>query len=500
VTGRRRLRKVTCPAGCCSFELPTGSIYSPEKADRVVRFFSRYLRHMKGRWAGQPFELEHWQEWKIIRPLFGTLERKTKLRWYREALIGLARKNGKSEIAAGIALYLLVADGEWGAEVYSLAGDKKQAGLVYKTAKEMVRASPFRSAVRTFQTVMEVPETGGLYRALSSDADLQHGLNPHGAIIDEYHVHKDSEQYEAMRTGTAARLQPLIVTITTAGASREGPLWDLYSKAVAGADPRLFLLWIGAPEGSDPLDRAVWKPANPASWVTEEFLAQQIAGTGETRSLPIPVFARLHLNMWYEGTGDSWVTREQVQALVGEPLIDPDRPVVVAVDAASKRDTTAVMLVQRDGEGRFHRRCWHFAADEDSGYFDYGILEDLIRELASTWEVQRVAFDPFQMVRTAQMLQQEGIPVETFPQNPTRMTPASQLLYDLIVEGRLVIDACPVCIQQMMNATVRETARGWMIDKLKSGPIDSTIALAMGVQLAEWEHALEGGPRVWVVG
>lgn len=494
---------VTCPDGCCSFKLPKGAIYSPARADRAVRFFAEYLRHMKGRWAGQPFILEHWQEWGIIRPLFGTLERKTRLRWYREALIGLARKNGKSELAAGIALYLLVADGEFGAEVYSLAGDKKQATLVYKAACDMAKASPFRTAVRPYRSVMEVPETASLYRALSSDADLQHGLNPHGAVVDEYHVHRDSEQYEAMRTGTAARLQPLIVTITTAGGVKKGPLWLLYSRAMSGLSPRLFVYWVGPREGDDLHDPANWRLWNPASWVTMDFLWEQ-HGTPESvaaeqPSLPFPVFARLHLNAWYEGTGEGWVTRDQLAGCVGIPVIDAERSVVLAVDAASKRDTTAVMAVQRDEDGLFHRRCWHFSADPESGFFDYGVLEDLVRELCSTFQVQRVAFDPYQMVRTSQILQGEGVPVETFPQSDTRMVPASQLLYDLIVEGRLVIDDCPICQEQILAAAVRETARGWRIDRLRSGPVDSAIALAMGVQLAEWEHALEGGPRVWSV-
>ena len=201
-------KKAVAPRLPQGFTLPKGSKFDEVKGERAVRFIESYLKHMKGRWAGQPFILEPWQR-GIIRAIFGTVELKTGLRWYREALIGLPRKNGKSELAAAVALYLLIADGEYGAEVYSLAGDKKQARLVYKTAGDMVKASPFRSAVRVYRSEMEVGETGGIYRALSAEADLQHGLNPHGAIIDEYHVHRDAEQYEAMRTGTAARLQPL---------------------------------------------------------------------------------------------------------------------------------------------------------------------------------------------------------------------------------------------------------------------------------------------------
>jgi phage terminase large subunit-like protein len=473
---------------------PKPVLHDPQ-GERVVRFFEKTLRHTKGRWGGQPFLLEPFQK-EILHALFGTVDQHGQ-RWYREALIGLSRKNGKSELAAGIALYMLLADGEYAPEVYSVAGDRKQASLVFNTAADMVNASPIlRSACRVFRggKVIEVRENNGIYRALSADADLQHGLNPSCAIIDEYHVHRNSEQYEAMRTGMAARENPLTVTISTAGAAKRGALWDLYSRGMSGDDPKMFTYWRGADDADDLEDRKVWRKANPASWVTMDFLADQ------HRSLPLPVFARLHLNAWFEGMDESWVTRDQIAACQGEPVLDDGEPVVIAVDAASRRDTTAVMAVQRHPDGKFHRRCWHFNSDEAMGYLDYGAIEALIRELASTFQVNRVAFDPFQMVRSAQMLASEGVPVETFPQNDSRMVPASQLLYDLIVEERLVMDDCPICAEQLLAAGVVETVRGWRLHKLKSaGPIDSAVALAMGVQLAEWEHGLSAGPRVLVV-
>jgi phage terminase large subunit-like protein len=329
---------------------------------------------------------------------------------------------------------------------------------------------------------------------MSADADLQHGLNPSCAIIDEYHVHRNAEQYEAMRTGMAARENPLTVTISTAGARREGALWNLYERAQAKDDPRLFSYWRGAPDGADIEDRKVWRAANPASWVSMDFLEDQY------RSLPLPVFARLHLNSWYEGGDEGWVSRDQLIACHGTPTFTDDRPTVVAVDAASRRDTTAVIAVQIDDEGRYQRLCWHFQADEQMGYLDYGAVEALIRELSSTYMVTRVAFDPFQMVRSAQMLLSEGVPVEMFPQNDTRMVPASQLAYELIVESQLVMDACPICEAQIAGAGVVETVRGWRLHKLRSkGPIDAAIALVMALQLAEWEKDLAQGPRVIVV-
>lgn len=475
-------------------KVPKGAKYDPAKGDRAVRFFEQYLRHMKGRWAGQAFTLEPWQADEIIRPLFGTIDPKTGLRWYREALVGLARKNGKSELAAGIALYMLVADGEYGAEVYSLAGDRKQASLVYKTAGDMVRSSLFRHAVKVYRSIMEVPETGSTYRALSADADLQHGLNPHCAIVDEYHVHRDAEQYEAMRTGTAARLQPLIVTITTAGAERRGPAWELYERGRSGEDPKMFFYWRGAPAGTDITDLKAFKEANPASWVSIDFLKDQ------RDSLPEPVFRRLHGNEWYEGAEHEWIPRESWEQLVGDTTFDEDLPVVIGIDAASRRDTTAVCAIQRQKDGKLRSRMWLYEVDPSMGYLDYGEVESLIRELASTYNVRRVAFDPFQFVRSAQMLDAEGLPVETFPQNDARMVPASQTLYDAIMQGTLVHDGDQRVTDQVLAAGVVETVRGWRLHKRKSGrSIDACIALAIACQLAEWEEQLGDGPRVFVI-
>jgi len=461
---------------------------------RVEAFFSKYLKHMKGRWAGQPFHLEPWQREHIIHPLFGTL-RPDGRRQYTEALIELPRKSGKSEIGAGIALYGLVADGEYGAEIYSVAGSKAQASIVFKTAADMVNASPLlRGACKVYRNVIEVPETGSIYRVLASDANLAHGYNPHMAIIDELHVHPNSELYEAMRTGTAARLQPLTLSITTAGAERKGIAWDTHQRALSGTDPNLFHYFQSAPEDAAIDDRKAWKAANPASWVTEEFLESQM------RSLPEPVFRRLHLNQWWEqGANSNWVPRENWEAGNEQPVFDLELPCVIGVDAASRRDTTAVCLLQRDKEGVHHAKFWVFESDRQMGYLDYSVVEDLIRDLCSTYWVARLAFDPFQMVRTQQILASEGLPAETFPQNDARMVPASQNLYDLVMGGRLRHGGVPEITEQVMAAGIRETARGWRLEKKKSSaPIDAVIALAIASQLAEFEADL-GAPTILVV-
>lgn len=490
-----RRRKV-CPCGCgeAPLQVPAGCRYDAGRADRAVRFFPTYLRHIKGRWAGRPFELEPWQEWHIVRPVFGVVERDTGLRFYREALIGLARKNGKSELAAGIALYLLIADGEFGAEVYSLAGSKKQAGIVYKTAKQMVTASPpLAAVVQTYRREMEVPESGSTYEVLSSDADLQHGLNPHGAVIDEYHVHANAEQYEAMTTGEGARLQPLIVTISTAGPEEEGPLWDLLERARAGTDDRLYLYWVGAGEEDDPHHPAVWRRCNPASWITDAYLERQ------HKRHPLQVFERLHLNRFPSREAGSWLPPGAWDGCDLDAIIDPSMPCIVAVDAAPKRDKTAVVLVQRDHEGIHNVRCWVFEADPNLGYLDFDLVEGLIRQLAQDFYVTRVVVDPYAMIRSMMTLAEEGLPVEDFPQNHSRMAPASMGLHQLIIDGLIAHGGDSELTEAVRNAAIRETSFGWRLDKARASKrIDPVIALAMGTWIAELEAMSGSTPTVIV--
>lgn len=478
-------------------------VFDKAVGERPVRFAERHLRHTKAEWRGQPLILERWQKDDILRPIFGTLHPQTRLRWYREALIGLPRKNAKSTLSSGIGLYMLLADGEPGAEVYSVAGDKKQAGLVFNDAKKMVQASPLlRAACKVYRDVIEVRETDSIYRVLSADADLQHGLNPHCAIVDEYHVHKNPEQYEALRTGMVARRQPLLVTITTAGAdSVKSPAYKLMQRGLEGNDPRMFTRWWAAPEGCKLTDRRALRLANPASWVTDEVLLDL------ARSLPEPVFRRLHLNQWVD-VDERWIDPDLWYACDDRPVIDPDLPCYVGVDAAPKKDTTAVVLVQRDDEGVHNVLTRVFRADRTMGYLDYEIVEEYLRELCLSFNVERIVVDPFTMIRSMMMLANEGLPVEDFPQGDTRMVPASQNLYDLITGGIAGGDGTPrlrhggdeELTDAVLNAGTYETSRGWRFHKLRSRrPIDACTALAMASYVCEQDATRNDGPRVLVV-
>ncbi|HEU0139607.1 MAG TPA: terminase large subunit [Bryobacteraceae bacterium] len=248
--------------------------FDAKQAGDAVRFFECYLKHTKGRFAGTPFLLPPWQA-KIIRDIFGTLG-PDGFRQYRTAYVEIPRKNGKSEIAAGIALKLLLADGEPGAEIYSAAADKNQAGIVFRVAASMVRKSPaLRKRCRIIDSskTIVVPKTESIYRVLSADGPRQHGLNPSGIIFDEVHTQTelgDGSLWEALTTGSDTRRQPLMFAITTAGIPGESPLWEQLNKEAKAvlhdqtADPHFYAVLYAAGEEDDWTSEATWRKANPA--------------------------------------------------------------------------------------------------------------------------------------------------------------------------------------------------------------------------------------------
>jgi len=210
---------------------------------------------------GQPLQLQLFQLDYILRPIFNTLDARG-LRQFNQALIGLCKKNGKSTLASLIALYMLLADGEPYPEVYGAAGSRDQARIIFNQTVRAIQRSPLLKAeVNIYKDAIERKDGTGIYKVLSADAELQHGLNPHCVIFDEMWNQPNYALYEALTTSPARR-QPLTFIVTYAGFKPWAGelLWDLYEKGMAGVDPRFYFFWTGE---------------NLASWVTTEYLDQQ---------------------------------------------------------------------------------------------------------------------------------------------------------------------------------------------------------------------------------
>jgi phage terminase large subunit-like protein len=282
--------------------IPRGS---PAPQEDPIAFINR-LTHTKGAFANQTFKLRSWQV-QILRRLFKT--RRDGLRQYRQCLLMLPRKNGKTELAAAIALYGLLADGEAGAEVYSAAADRDQAGLVFGVAAQMVRNDPQLDAacyIVESQKRIVHRASGSFYRAISAEAYSKHGFNASMVIYDELHAAPDRRLYDVLSTSMGGRQQPVFMVISTAGYDRHSILYELYAHAKAvlenpAIDPTFLPIIFEAPPDANWRSEKVWRKANPALGDFRSLEEMQILAA---RAVAIPaqenVFRQLYLNQWTE--------------------------------------------------------------------------------------------------------------------------------------------------------------------------------------------------------
>lgn len=505
--------------------------FDAKKADNAVEFFRRYLRHTKGKYAGSPFLLEGWQADEIIRPLFGTVK-DDGTRQYRLAYVEIPRKNGKSEMAAGVALKLLTADGESGAEVYSAASDREQASLVYDVAAQMVRQHPAmrgRCKITDSRKNIAVPKTGSKYRVVSADGGRQHGLNPSGVIFDEVHTQRKRALWDAMTMGSDTRVQPLIFAISTAGVPDEAPVWwelHEYARQVREGifdDPTLFSVHYGAELNDDFDDPAVWKKANPALGT---FLSLDSFRAGWQKARRIPgewnEWLRYRLNVPTQ-QADRWLSLQEWDRCAEK--VDwaafRGRSCFAGLDLSTRRDVTALVLAFPREDGRLVIRPWFWLpADNcpqrlrpwvDAGHIeltpgntvDYEFVKRRLRELAKEYRVENVAYDPWNATQLAQEMQSENLPVMEFRFGIRTMSEPSKEFESRIGEGRLIHDGNPVMRWMVDCASIRSDASGGIIpvkpDRLKSEKrIDGVVAAVMATALAAVAPGIES-PKVYLV-
>ena len=455
------------------------------RADRVAYFSETHVRHMKDRWAGKPFILEPFQFDSMVLPVYGRLDRAGR-RKIKRALFGLPRWSGKSEFTAMLHLYHMFGEPIYGGEQYAFATTKAQAAIIFDTAKRMVNADPLlRGASKVYRNVIEVVETGCIFRALPFDADTSQGFHPSFASGDEVHVMKNMEMVEAMITGMVGRQEGLFAAITTAAARPGGTLDQLIAQWAK--DPDAYIFWQGAKPDANMHDPKTWRAANPAPWITDAMLQSQY------QALPLPVFMRLHLNLT-PALGDNARAFNPKAWELGSaaPLINLEDPCIVAVDAAPRRDKTAVVLDQRGEDGFHNVKSWGFEADPEAGLLDFDELKQVLRDLHSMYNVTRIVVDPAHLFAIMDELQREGLPVEDMPQTASRMIPASMNLYDIVQLGRIRHGGDDFLTRHVLAAGAKEIPpSGWRITKVDEN-IDAAIALAMAVQIAEAEWSLAG--------
>lgn len=350
-----------------------GIYFDAPSVERVLRFFL-LLRQLIGRWAGREFRLLDWQVRYLVAPVFG-LKRADGKRLIRTVWFEIPRKNGKSTICSGLCLYLLMADREPAAEVYAAAGDKPQAGIVFRAARNMATGSRSISdklGKRGIQrALLEHPVTGSTFRALSSDGSRQHGLNIHAAVVDEVHVHKTPDLIEALETGTGSREQPLVVFITTADAGEDGTIYAVkreYLDGVANGtitDETFYGVVFGADdtaEDFDPFSTDTLRAANPGYNVTvlADYLERKAL---EAKQSPAQLnsYLRLHLNIRTKQTV-RWLPLDRWD-VCGQLVDDSEWEGLTTyggLDLSSTTDLTAFSLMAYDRNGRpmVHTMAW----------------------------------------------------------------------------------------------------------------------------------------------
>jgi len=476
----------------CTFDLTA--------AERVRSFFAKFLCHSKGAFAGQPFILLDWQWDEIIAPLFGWL-RPDGTRRFREAYIEVAKKNGKSALCSGLALYMLVGDGEQGAEVYSAAADREQASIIFNEAANMASASPaLKKHLMITPSTKHIafPRTRSRFKALSADAYSNEGLNASAILFDELHAQRDRKLWDALKFAGAARRQPLNLSITTAGYDKKSICFERHEyaeKIISGSviDTRCLAVIHAAEETDDPYVESTWRKANPSlgATITVESMAEA-AAEAQANPSSLNAFLRYRLNIW-TAQDVKWLDMQTWK--LGERPIDvaslQGRACWAAIDLSSKYDLTALTLAfpeeMRDDKGQpatgYILLC-HFwlprATVEKSDLYkawaaqgllhvtegnviDYDFIRAFIsgpqvygaqpavldrlkaiglpeQGLVEQFSVQEMAFDPYNATQLSLQLAGDGIPMVEFRQGFISMNEPAKELERCHLAGLLVHD------------------------------------------------------------
>lgn len=501
----------------CRFMLPT-SHYDKAKADRAVKFIQN-LKHTKGKWDGKKFMLLPWQE-QIVRDIFGIVRADGK-RQFLTAYVEIPKKQGKSELAAAIALYLLYADNEASAEVYGAACDRNQASIVFDVAKQMVMKSPAlmkRSKIAAATKRIVNYSNAGFYQVLSAETGTKHGLNVSGLVFDEIHAQPNRKLYDVLTKGSGdAREQPLFFIITTAGTDKQSICYELHTKALdimngRKNDSTFYPVVYGLEEGDDWNDEANWYKANPSLGHT---IAIERVREAYKNALENPaeenVFKQLRLNMWTNSTV-VWIPEHIYDK--GTSPIDIDsltgRDCYAGLDLSSTSDITAFVLVfpprYEDEkyivlpffwlpEDTLELRCrrdhvlydvWQrqgYIHTTEGNVIHYGFIERFIEDLGKKYHIKEIAYDRWNATQMVQNLEDEGFTMVPFGQGFKDMSPPSKELYKLLMEGSIVHGGNPVLKWMAQNVVMRQDPAGNIKpDKERSvEKIDGIVALIMGL-------------------
>lgn len=506
-----------------------GLVWDLNAATHAIDFFP-YLQHSKGEWARTAFTLAPWQQF-IVGSLFGWKWAATGLRRFREAYIQIARKNGKTCLAAGLLLYLLVVDGEPGAEVYTAATKRDQALLCWSEAARMVKKSAdLQEFLRVTRTRIIYDDQEAFAEALGADDDTMDGTNPSAAVIDEYHAHKTSGVYDVLMTGLGSRRQPMLIVITTAGMNQSGPCYEKYELCrrmleLGGEfdDDGQFAYIAMLDEGDDWTDEANWPKSNPNLDISckREYLRAQVRKAQRQPSSQNSILVK-NFNLWTQQS-ERWIDiakwdacgpqPKPVRPLPGDDAELLHQPCYLGLDLSSTGDLTSIgILFPRDGgyvaRSRFfipeetlrthvendnlpydawERDGWVIATPGNVIDLDY--IEAYIGQLAAQYDIREIVYDPWRAPQLVDHLRQRGLALVEMPQTLTQFAGPTAEFERLVLKQLIRHDHNPVLRWNVDCTSVKTDPNGNIRpvkpDERKSAKrIDGVIALIMALKRA----------------
>lgn len=520
---------------------PAHQNFDDRLADRAIDFIEQNLCHIKGRFAGRAFKLTDWQT-QDIREIFGRVNADGD-RQIRQVYYEIPKKNGKSQLAAAIALKLLFADDEPSAEVYSAAADRDQASIVYAVAAAMVRrnksllaACGGEKGIVNSQKRIIVPEWESFYRVLSAEVAGKHGFNTSGCIFDEVHAQKDMSLWEVLTFGAgAARTQPLTFAITTAGIPGESPVAEMLHaeadqilRGIVPCPPDFYPVIYAAPDDADWTDEAVWQACNPGikdGFLTLESVRNDEFRVAERRPSEQNSFRRLRLNQWVQSE-TRWLDMAAWDACDGAVNIAELKhlPCFGGLDLSSKLDLTSFVLVFRDENGIFHVVPWYWVPEDSirerpnmeaakyhtwikegkiqttaGNHLDYSVVRARINEISKIVKLREIAFDPMFAGQLSVELEADGFTMVSTPQGPRHFTEPLQQIESAVLDKRLRHGGNKVLRWNVDCSQVKQDSKGgiWLAkpDRMKSGKrIDGAVAMGMAFSRA----LLSAPPKVSV--
>lgn len=503
--------------------------FSPTHGEHIIRFIESFCHHSQGEWAGNPVVLEPWQ-CALLYILYGWRWADTGYRRFAYAYIELAKGNGKSFLASALALYELVAQGEAGAEVYSVATKKDQARIVFNESVRMVQQSPhLKNKIKSYRDNLNIPNSASRYEPLATDEDSIDGLRPQAFIADELHRWGSNAQklWDTLNNALGKRRSPILIVITTAGAGQESVCWqkhDYSDKVVSGIieDDKWFSWVCCLSPDDDPYDESNWIKANPNLGVSvqiEELRSVMNRAKGDPSSLNGSL--RLRLGLWTSAHStwiplDEWdkcSTAYSAEDLNGQTCFG-------GLDLSTTTDISAfVLLFPPQGNRKDYAILPYFYLPEATiekrskrdrvpydvwnrqnlfkltpgNIIDYDFIRADINDAATKFHIQEIAFDPYKATHLATKLgEEDGLTVVEFRQGDVSMDEPCNRLMQLILKNELAHGNNPVLRWMASNVVVRTGATGLIKpDKEHSAErIDGISALlnALGRQMRVQLH------------